>query len=459
MDSDDEVVQASQEVEASLINNDSDSDRELLQASQAIKKEVEQDKIERFHRANDGEIEQCALDAVPTNTQRRDKWAYNVFTAWAIAVNNRRGEGRKPVTLLENMTLDQLGYFMSKFVLEVRKKDGCEYPPNSLFQIVMGIQSYIKTVSKRNVEFLQSDVFEEFRQVLDGEMKRLTRKGLGQNVKKAEAISVDEEELLWRCGQLGDRNPRVLVNTLLYLNGKHFGLRSGHEHRKLKHKNSQISFKTTPGGQEYLCYREDYSKTVQGGLKHRRVTPKEIEHHPSSNPARCHVRLFKKYLSLCPPDGHDNALYLQALQSPTDKCWYSRQPLGHNTLQKIVPEICRKAGIQGYKTNHSLRVTTATRLYQAGVGEPLIMERTGHRSVTGVRSYTRISEDQKATVNAILNDEQMGLTREATETVSRPDQEHTETTSAPTSSALTLSAAHAGQQIRIENCVVNFNMK
>ncbi|XP_046544496.1 zinc finger MYM-type protein 2-like [Haliotis rubra] len=335
---DDELCRASQEAEASLIYNDSYF--ELFEASQIIEKEVQEGKTaERFYEANDGDIEKRALDSVPTNTQRRDKWAYNTFTAWAIAVNNRRGGGRKPVTVLEDMGLDELAYFMSKFVLEVRKKDGCEYPPNSLFQIVMGIQSYIKTVSKRNVEFLQSDVFEEFRQVLDGEMKRLTRKGLGQSVKKAEAISADEEELLWRSGQLGDRNPRVLVNTLLYLNGKHFGLRSGHEQRKLKHKNSQISLKTSPEGHEYLCYREDYSKTVQGGLKHRRVTPKEIEHYTGSNPARCHVRLFKKYLSLCPPDGHDDALYLQALQSPTDKCWYSRQPLGHNTLQKIVPEM------------------------------------------------------------------------------------------------------------------------
>ncbi|XP_067668331.1 uncharacterized protein KIAA1958-like [Haliotis asinina] len=255
------------------------------------------------------------------------------------------------------MGLDELAYFMSKFVLEVRKKDGLEYPPNSLFQIVMGIQSYIKTVSKVNVEFLQSDVFEEFRQVLDGEMKRLTRNGLGQCVKKAEAISVDEEELLWRNGQLGDRNPRVLVNTLLYLNGKHFGLH-----------------------------------------------------------------------------GHEDAFYLQALQTPTDKCWYSRQPLGHNTLQKIVPEMCRKAGVQSYKTNHSLRVTTATHLYQAGVSEPLIMERTGHRSVTSVRSYTRTSEDQKAIVNAILNDEQLGDAGTSTETASWPDQEHGKATSATSSS-------------------------
>jgi integrase len=39
--------------------------------------------------------------------------------------------------------------------------------------------------------------------------------------------------------------------------------------------------------------------------------------------------------------------------------------------------------LKGRYTNHSLRATTATRLYQAGVEEQLIMERTGHRSLDG----------------------------------------------------------------------------
>ena len=44
----------------------------------------------------------------------------------------------------------------------------------------------------------------------------------------------------------------------------------------------------------------------------------------------------------------------------------------------------------------SLRVTSATRLFQSGIDEQLIMSHTGHRSVYGVRSYKRISEEQKS---------------------------------------------------------------
>jgi len=38
------------------------------------------------------------------------------------------------------------------------------------------------------------------------------------------------------------------------------------------------------------------------------------------------------------------------------------------------------AGISRFKTNHSLRATVVTRLYQVGIGEQLIMDTTGHHS-------------------------------------------------------------------------------
>ena len=42
-------------------------------------------------------------------------------------------------------------------------------------------------------------------------------------------------------------------------------------------------------------------------------------------------------------------------------------------LATTVKRLCRKAGISGYKTNHSLRVTAATRLFREGLDEQLII--------------------------------------------------------------------------------------
>ena len=77
--------------------------------------------------------------------------------------------------------------------------------------------------------------------------------------------------------------------------------------------------------------------------------------------------------------------------------------VGHNTLGKTVSRLCSIAGIQGHMTNHSLRVTTATILFDAGMDEQLIMTRTGHRSLDGVYLYKRVSNEQDREISEILN--------------------------------------------------------
>ena len=115
---------------------------------------------------------------------------------------------------------------------------------------------------------------------------------------------------------------------------------------------------------------------------------KEVCHYANvENPGRCFVRLFKKYVSLCPSSA--KAFYVQPLSKPSPTCWYSSNPLGHYTISKTMKRLCDYVGIEGFITNYSLHATAATRLYESGVNEQLIMERTGHRSLEGVRSYKR----------------------------------------------------------------------
>ena len=86
--------------------------------------------------------------------------------------------------------------------------------------------------------------------------------------------------------------------------------------------------------------------------------------------------------------------------------WYTNQPLGHCTLDSTVKRMCEQAGIPGYRTNHSLRATAATRLHQSGcVEEQEIMQRTGHRSIEAVRSYKWTSSEQLEQVSDILNND------------------------------------------------------
>ena len=108
-------------------------------------------------------------------------------------------------------------------------------------------------------------------------------------------------------------------------------------------------------------------------------------------------------MSLCPKD-RPEAFYLNSLKRYDTNCWFAKAPVGVHTLEKMVSGICLEAGFQGVRTNHSLRATAASRLYQKGVDEQLIQEVTGHRS-NAVRSYKRTNDCMKQNISSILSGE------------------------------------------------------
>ena len=57
-----------------------------------------------------------------------------------------------------------------------------------------------------------------------------------------------------------------------------------------------------------------------------------------------------------------------------------RAPLGRNKLLRVLKEMCVDAGIKA-RSNHSLRATGITALFQADVPEKVIQKTSGHQSL------------------------------------------------------------------------------
>ena len=53
--------------------------------------------------------------------------------------------------------------------------------------------------------------------------------------------------------------------------------------------------------------------------------------------------------------------------------------------------------------NHSLRATAISHMYSKGVPKKQIMERSGHHSVGGVRSYEQTSDVEKKLVSQLMS--------------------------------------------------------
>ena len=74
------------------------------------------------------------------------------------------------------------------------------------------------------VDFFRDQVFADFRNVLNSEMKQLKSAGLGSHVRKAEPLTPEEEEIIWGKGILGDSTSHALLNTMLFQNKINFVL-------------------------------------------------------------------------------------------------------------------------------------------------------------------------------------------------------------------------------------------
>lgn len=345
----------------------------------------------------DGELQEYIKQGVPKNTRQQTAWVVKVWKSWRD--NRFEATGVEVPELLE-MSKEDMSKWISKFLLEVRRVDGNNYTGETLYQMLCGLLRYLRINGREQIDFFQDVTFKPMLAALDNKMKNLKSSGIGVTKKQAEPISETEEELLWKQGLLGDTNPGVLSDTMIWMCGLFFALRGGAELRDVKRQ--QIKLVESPDG-SYLEYQENVSKNNPGGLKHRKVEPKTVTHFENkSNPSRCFIRHYKLYISKCPDNTANGSFFLRPLVRPKENQWFSCQAIGHNNLGSTVKRLCENAGISGNKTNHSLRASAATRLFHGKVSEQMIMKVTGHRSTDGVRSYKKVVRDQFRDISSVL---------------------------------------------------------
>ena len=79
----------------------------------------------------------------------------------------------------------ELNKWLSCFVLEVRRRDGNVYPPNTLHQLCCGVLRHLREVNPA-IDIFK---FDSFQKTLDAEMKRQKKPpGTRKAPKRAESI-------------------------------------------------------------------------------------------------------------------------------------------------------------------------------------------------------------------------------------------------------------------------------
>ena len=297
---------------------------------------------------------------------------------------------------------DALNFWLQRFIVEIRRKDGNPYPANTLTQIVAALQSHLRSMfSNRQINFFKDDdiVFREFRKTLDARMKVLTGQRIGVEKKRSDPVTEEDEQKMWDTGVFSMMTASGLSNAVFFYNGKAFAFRGMDSHRQCLAEQFEIGY-DHENKRKFIKYTPRLSKNVQGGLKHRRIEIVPIKHYEDESNPRCLVKLYDTYLSLIPGRG---SLYRKPLDSTSSSApRFSVNTIPVNQMSKMFQRFYAEAGIDTSGrniSNHSGRVTCCTRLYNEGFSDKAVISRSNHRS-NAVHSYQR---EQFKILNEISN--------------------------------------------------------
>ena len=322
----------------------------------------------------------------------------HAFEQWQDQRHEKSSE-ECPSDLLEKPTADSLNRWLPRFVVEARREDGKPYPFSSISNLLAGLYHYSKECNRDCPNFMnrKDPTFKELTGTLEVTCRELPREGVGANVKHAAAFSPAEENALWDLRVSSDHAPVTLQRAVFFYVGKVFCLRGGQELRYFKI--SKFVCSTDPG----YTYVENGSKN-RSGVNTKETNTVVLVYASPSTPPHCLVYLLDLYISKLPAESKERDVFClrPAAGVPAGRTapWYERALVGKEKLRTFVATMCQEAGIAP-KTNHSLRATGATALFNANVLEKMIRDVTGHRS-NSLQLYEHPTLQQKQAVSSVL---------------------------------------------------------
>ena len=336
--------------------------------------------MSRFQLLSSEDLKKLSNSAENNNTKKSTQTWINCFEVWAK-------QRHVNVNLWEYIP-SELNNVLSQFYAELRKQDGSEYEPDSLRVMQAAIHRFL--IEKHYTKSILSDIeFSESNKILEGKARLLRQEGKGKRPNTCDALTSEDEEILWTEGKLGKGDPITLLHTLWFNNIQHFGLRGRQEHCDMTMDNFRTKF-DEESGMRYIEFKENPTKTRQHGLhpNPRMTNPKMF----AIGGDRCPVEIFDFFVSKRPADMKNSGrFYLYPkMHCTTTENWFKVSPVGKNKISKFMKEIISGTVIEtnGRKlTNHSGRKTLVKKLKPAEVPESSIIKVTGHKTVRGLANY------------------------------------------------------------------------
>ena len=153
-------------------------------------------------------IDELSVKCFASNTDRKVHWCVKIYYQWCVQRNEISRMDKTVMDLDEvgSLTPANIVFALSRFICEIRKLDNSEFPPKTIYDIVIMIQFHLEKLGL-NYKLLDGKEFISLRQVVDNVMKECSKQGLGREIKKAKVLDKQSIDQLWKSGVLGNSNP------------------------------------------------------------------------------------------------------------------------------------------------------------------------------------------------------------------------------------------------------------
>ena len=151
------------------------------------------------------------LQLIAKNTNQNTKHSTNTqlrhYQKWAEERGFEPNIARVPKLKLDGI--------LQQFYADLIKSDGKEYEPKSLKVMQAALDQHLREEGC-SYSILKDPEFSNSRKVLNGKTIMLQENGKRKRPREADALTENEEELLWNCWVLGTSNP-ISLNYTVFL--------------------------------------------------------------------------------------------------------------------------------------------------------------------------------------------------------------------------------------------------
>lgn len=299
------------------------------------------------------------------------------------------------------MSKEELNDCLKTFYISARKQDGSYYKTSSMKSIRAAIDRFLRSPPHcKQFSIIGDAAFTEANKVLDAFVKDLRKTGKVAGVVHKKPISKQQIQRLYECGELGpadSTNPAQLQRTAWFYLVLYLGRRGRENQRQMK--SNMLVFRKTPQGKEFCELNREMAgslpstKNHQGGIDDSEDESDGKIFAVEDSP-RCPVQTIRNYLSHLNPASdvlfqRPRDSQSKTFQSCESDSWYCNAPLGEYSLNNMLKDMSKRAGIQPHLTNHCLRATSVTVLSNNNCEVRHIKAVTGHKSDTSIESYNQ----------------------------------------------------------------------